>query len=88
MIHLIISGDVQGVGFRQFIKHNASNLYIKGWVKNMSNGDVEVILQGSKEKLDKMVEFCRKGPFLADVKSVKVEEVEDRKFADFQIIKD
>ena len=51
--HIFISGFVQGVGFRQFIKINADKLKLKGWVRNLSDGRVEAMLQGSKEKIER-----------------------------------
>ncbi len=88
MFHLIISGDVQGVGFRQFTKYQANKLNIKGWVKNLPNGDVEGIFVGEAENLEKIIEFAKNGPAIAIVKDVKIEELPDQKFEGFDIIKD
>ena len=94
MIHIIITGDVHGVGFRQYIKYKAGKLNIKGWVKNLpasrqggSEGRVEAVFLGSFENEEKIINICKKGPFLADVKNVEVEEIPDRQFEDFKIIK-
>jgi acylphosphatase len=84
--HIFISGFVQGVGFRYFVKKNAVDLGLKGWVRNTSDGKVEAVLQGRKEDIEKMIRLCRKGPFLAEVKNVEVvwdESVED--FEDFNL---
>lgn len=86
MIHIIVIGRVQGVGFRQFIKSSAIKLNIKGWVKNLPDRSVEAMLAGSTENLKKMTEKCRKGPFLAEVKDIKIEDLEDQEFEDFKII--
>ena len=67
MIHVLVSGDVQGVGFRQFIKYQARKLKIKGWVKNLPDGKVEGVFTGTSENVQKMIEFSRRGPFLAKV---------------------
>lgn len=77
--HVVISGFVQGVGFRQFIKENAKRLGLTGWVKNTSANTVEAVFQGSKENIDEIILVCRKGPFLAAVKKVEVlwEETKD-----------
>jgi len=94
MVRIIISGDVQGVGFRQYIRYKARKLNIKGWVRNLpaSGQDgfgekVEANFCGSKENVKKMIEISRHGPFLANVKSIDVEEVPDQKFEDFKILK-
>jgi len=85
--HVIISGFVQGVGYRQFVKKEASELSLKGWVKNIDRGRVEALFKGKKEQAEKMIKLCRKGPFLAEVKDVKVER-EDKNidFNNFEII--
>lgn len=87
MIHIIISGEVQGVGFRQFVKYQAGKLDIKGWIKNLDNGKVEGMFMGERKNLETLIEFCRKGPFLANVTDVKTEEVENENFEEFKIIK-
>ncbi|HZE87195.1 MAG TPA: acylphosphatase [Methylomirabilota bacterium] len=71
--HLFISGKVQGVGFRYFVRSNAKRLGITGWVRNTEDGGVEVAAQGEKEPLEALIALCRKGPFLADVQHIGVE---------------
>lgn len=88
MIHIYVSGDVQGVGFRQFVKYNARKLNIKGWVKNLPDGKVEVMLQGRDKELEKMVQVCKRGPMISNVKNVEIENLSDEYFEDFKIIKD
>jgi len=75
LCHLTISGFVQGVGYRQFVKKNAIRLGLKGWVKNLDRGRVEALFSGKKETIEKAIEICRQGSFLAEVKDVKVEWV-------------
>lgn len=83
---IFISGFVQGVGFRQFVKQNALKLGLTGWVKNLKDNRVEVTFQGSKEQIEKIIAICEKGPFLSEVKDVEViwEEV-NRQFESFEI---
>lgn len=69
---VFISGFVQGVGFRQFVKRTALKIGLKGFVRNLSDGRVEAILTGERENIEKMILFCRKGPFLSEVKDVEV----------------
>lgn len=71
-IRLIISGRVQGVLFRYNTKKIAKNLDLRGFVKNLQDGTVEVIAEGSEEKLNKFIEFCKKGPMLAHVTDVRI----------------
>lgn len=72
MVHMYISGTVQGIGFRQYVKYKAKSLDITGWVKNLPDSRVEALLEGSPENVKKMVEICKKGPFLAQVKKVDI----------------
>lgn len=69
---ILISGFVQGIGFRHFIKSKADELGLTGWARNLPDGRVEAILQGEKEKIEKAVESFKKGPFLAEVEEIKV----------------
>lgn len=83
---IYVLGFVQGVGFRRFVKKNARNIGLKGYVTNLSDGRVEVVAQGAKEDLEKLIKICEKGNFFSDVKSVGVEwEKEERDFNDFSI---
>ncbi len=72
MCHIFISGFVQGVGFRQFIKRNSLKLGLAGWVKNLPDNRVEGVFQGSREDIEKIISICKKGPFLSEVKDVEV----------------
>lgn len=83
---VLISGFVQGVGFRHFVRNKALELGLTGWVQNLPDGRVEAILQGSKEKIEEMIRFCRKGPFLAEIEDVEVvwEEAKE-KLSSFEI---
>ncbi len=87
MIHVLITGSVQGVGFRQFVKSQANKLNIKGWVKNLPDRRVEAVFAGNQENLDLIVKECKKGPFLAEVKDINIEVMLDQEFEDFEIIK-
>ena len=86
-VRLIISGDVQGVGVRAWVVRQSHDLALNGWVKNREDEAVEVIAEGSKEKLEKLITRCRKGPEVASVKNVKVKwGVATGEFVDFQVV--
>jgi acylphosphatase len=89
MVHIIIEGHVQGVGFRQFVKYKAKKLDITGWVKNLPDSRVEALIEGSPENVREMVEVCKKGPYLAQVKKIDVNwnHKLPEEILDFQIIK-
>lgn len=85
---VLISGFVQGVGFRHFIKNKALEFGLTGWVRNLPDGRLETVLQGSKEKINEMIELCKKGPLLSEIEDVEVEwQEEDKQFSDFLIQK-
>ncbi|MCZ6680754.1 MAG: acylphosphatase [Candidatus Poribacteria bacterium] len=71
--HILISGRVQGIGFRYFTKQNAMQLGIHGYAKNLPDGTVEVVAEGDNATLDQFMTILRKGPPAAKVDDVKVE---------------
>ena len=71
--HVIITGEVQGIGFRYYIKEKAKMLGINGWVRNLIDGKVEAVFEGLEDKVKELIEWCKKGPSLAKVNHVKVE---------------
>lgn len=60
--HIFISGRVQGVFFRSATKHQAKLHDVKGWVRNLPDSRVEAILEGKKEAIQVVIEFCKHGP--------------------------
>lgn len=72
-VHLMISGFVQGVGFRHFVRNKAQELGVTGWVSNTSNGMVELMAEGEKEKLEELIKSCKEGPMLSEVKDVSID---------------
>ncbi|MBD3314138.1 acylphosphatase [Candidatus Woesearchaeota archaeon] len=73
-VHLIIHGRVQGVFFRHNTKKRAKRLGLTGWARNRDDGTVEVVAEGEEDKVDSLVDFCRKGPACARVDDVDIEE--------------
>lgn len=62
VLHFLIQGRVQGVGFRWFVHREASELELRGWVRNTEEGDVEVVASGTAEDLSELRASLRKGP--------------------------
>ncbi len=71
----IVSGRVQDVGFRTFATMNAASCSLTGEVSNLPNGDVKVIIQGSKPDIDRFLELTRKGNRFIRVDSITVTEL-------------
>ena len=88
-VHIYISGFVQGVGYRAFVKKHAQELGLTGWVKNLPDRRVEALFQGDKKRIEQMLVLCKKGSFLAEVEGVNVlwGDVEDDRFG-FEILRD
>jgi len=86
-VHVIISGRVQGVFFRAETKRVADSLGLKGWVKNRPDGSVEALFEGDETAINRMLKWCWKGPLLARVNNVEVqEEPSEGTLKDFRII--
>ncbi len=84
--HLYISGIVQGVFFRSHTQNVARSLDLNGWVRNLSDGRVEVVAEGPKEKVEKLIQWCHKGPDFAAVEHVEIHwEDATGEFKDFEI---
>lgn len=86
-VHLIIKGKVQGVFYRASAKDKALELGIRGWVKNIPDGHVEILANGNKQDLEKFIEWCSKGPSKAIVDDVIVSESNEKYEQNFRIIK-
>jgi|WetSurMetagenome_2_1015567.scaffolds.fasta_scaffold204578_1 acylphosphatase len=85
-VHILVSGLVQGVGFRYFVRRKAVDLGVKGWVRNLYNGDVEIEAVADKLVLEHFIQEVKTGPRAAWVKDARLrwrEELE--KFSGFEI---
>lgn len=86
-VHIIVSGRVQGVFFRDFTRQQASGFGLTGWVKNMLEGKVEIVAEGDKDKLLQLIEAVKVGPSSAKVKDCQIKWLEfSGEFRDFEII--
>lgn len=70
--HVFVSGRVQGVFFRTETQDEALKHGVTGWVRNIPDGRVEAVFEGEKENVEKLIEFCRRGPPGARVTNVEV----------------
>lgn len=71
-VHIIISGEVQGIGFRAWVRRQAEAWGLTGWVRNRDDGTVEVVTEGPREKLEQLVKRCHHGPDVAWVEKVEI----------------
>ncbi len=84
-LNIKVYGQVQGVFFRYYTKEKAESLSLSGFVKNMPGGTVYLETEGEEESLKKLIEWCRKGPELAEVEKIEVKEGVLKNFSGFEI---
>jgi acylphosphatase len=85
-LHLIVSGRVQGVGFRFSAYDEAKQLALAGWVRNLPGGEVEIVAEGSRENLQMLEAWAHLGPPSAHVTAVREEWLDSTgEFTDFRI---
>ena len=84
--HLFIEGRVQGVFYRAFTRNVAARLGLNGWVRNLYDGRVEALFEGSRELLEQAIQECWKGPFGSSVKNIEVQWEESlAEYKDFEV---
>ena len=83
--HYLISGSVQGVGFRYFARACAHSLQLGGWVRNLSDGRVEAVATGGEEALNEFESLLRDGPIRAKVEQIEVLSVAIEAFTGFMV---
>ena len=81
----VISGRVQGVGFRFFAERAAREAGVRGWVRNLPDGNVETVAEGEEEAVARYLERLRRGPLGAKVTGVRAEDVPASDFSSFEI---
>jgi acylphosphatase len=85
-LHLIVSGRVQGVGFRFSAYDEAKQLALAGWVRNLPGGEVEIVAEGSRENLQMLAAWAHQGAPSAHVTAVREEWLDfTGEFTDFRI---
>jgi acylphosphatase len=81
----IVSGRVQGVGYRYFVRRQAQALGLAGWVRNLPDGRVEAFVEGPSAQLEQIERLLREGPALARVKGIESSEAAPSLATDFEI---
>ena len=86
-VHAFVSGRVQGVFFRQSTQLKAQRLDVKGWVRNLPDGRVEVVFEGEEPAVKSLVDYCRHGPSTAKVNDLEIRnENYVGEFSDFEML--
>lgn len=73
-LHIIVSGKVQGVGYRYFSQMKAVQYEVTGWVRNLSDSSVEIVAVGNKDQLDTFIEDLRRGNPFSVIEDIQVTE--------------
>lgn len=84
-VRVVVEGRVQAVGFRAFVEDEAAARGLTGWVRNLRNGAVEMVLSGSEAEIESMIAACRRGPRFASVIGVQSMPVPDENWRDFTV---
>jgi acylphosphatase len=82
---VVVHGHVQGVFFRETLRRRAGSLRVQGWVVNRGDGAVEAVLEGERDAVERLVEFCREGPRGARVDWVDVVAEEPEGLNGFEV---
>lgn len=83
--HVFVSGNVQGVAYRANTRETARERGVDGWVKNLEDGRVEAVFEGSPETVEGMVEWCHTGSPAASVEAVETEYVDPENESGFEV---
>lgn len=86
-VNITVRGKVQGVYYRQNTKSKATQLGLNGFVRNEPDKSVYVEAEGEEQAVDDLIAWCRKGPWLASVEEVKVNEQDLKGFVSFEILR-
>ena len=85
-VRLYITGTVQGVFFRGFVKENAEKLDVRGFVRNLEDGRIEIFLEGNPDEVNKMIELCKHGPKHSQIEKVEIKEERFQDFKGFKVL--
>lgn len=83
--HLVVSGKVQGVFFRANVRNKANELSLKGYAKNLENGDVEVVAEGDESKIKELIDYIKSGPGISNISGVQINHKVPENFKNFEI---
>ena len=85
-MRLYLTGSIGSMFFRLFVKENADKLGVKGFLRRLEDGRVEIFLEGDSQTVDKMAEICKTGPKHAIIRGIEQKEERLQDFKDFRFI--
>jgi acylphosphatase len=83
---LTLTGSVQGIFFKNFIKENAEKHNVKGYLRQLENGKIEIFIEGLTENVDSLIAICKRGPQHAQIRSAEEKEEHFQDFKEFKIL--
>lgn len=86
-VRLYITGAMQGIFFRQFIKDHADANNVKGFMRSLEDGRAEIFLEGHGEDVNVMIAICSKGPKYAQIRNIEQKEEKLQDFKEFKILR-
>ena len=86
-VHILVTGKVQGVFFRQATKVIAIKNKVTGWVKNLENGQVEILFEGDDKNVNSVIDWCHNGPANSRVDEIKIKQQEfSGQYSNFEVL--
>ncbi len=86
-VRLTIFGSIQPVFFNKFVKDNADKFGVRGFIRTMEDGKIEIFLEGDMNAVEKMIPLCKRGPEHSMIRSVEFKEERFQDFKDFRVLK-
>lgn len=84
-IRLYITGSLQSMFFKNFIRDNANTNNVRGFLRHLEDGRVEIFLEGDSEKVDNMIAICSRGPKYAQIRNIEQKEEKFQDFKEFKV---
>ncbi len=85
-VRIYIRGTVQGVFFRAFVKEHAERNNVKGFIRNLEDGRIEVFLEGDPSDVNKMIKLCNEGPKHSQIRKVEMKPERFQEFKSFKVL--
>lgn len=86
-IRLFLSGNIQPIFFNDYIKKQADSLNIRGFLRSLEDGRIEIFLEGNINEIEEMIPLCKKGPFNTKINKVEQRDERFQDFKDFKILR-
>jgi len=86
-IRVYLSGTVQGIFFRKYLEEKANEFGIRGFVRNLDDGRVEVLIEGRDENVNAMLDVCKNGNQHTKITDVQVQELKNQGFEGFKVLR-